>query len=210
MIFDDFSYGGASLDDPGFTGSVIADYSSTVTRSRDGFLDGEVVADLWVTEVTLAGEVIRLDDTGGIAITTTPVVDILSEVGEPGLRGLAQYTLTGFGGFTVDLDYLGDPDIDFPFVPTISRSGNGEAIIFDYTVGGLTSLEFGVGDTYILRTNAPSFRLDAVSEVDVAIPTFGVETLDAGGVAATAIPLPPSLALMGGALALMAAFRRRR
>lgn len=210
-LFDDVTYDGVSRTDPAFTGPVIASYSRTVTRSRDGFdpFSGEVITDLWEVDATLSGEAIRLDDTGLLAFTTTPSVDIVSQGGDPGLIGLTRYTLTGFAGFMVDIDLLGDAD--FAYVPDISRSADGDTITFDYGFGGLNALTFGEGDTYILRTDAPYFRSDAVSETDVAIPTFGVETLNATDILApSAVPLPPSLALMGGALALLAAVRRRR
>ena len=211
-FLDDPAYSGVSLSDPGFTGPVIGSYSRTATRTQDGFdeFSGEVIEDLWVVEATLAGDVIRLDDTGTVAFTTTPTVDLPSAGSDRGLFGLMDYTLTGFAGYAVDIDSL---DALFRGGVEISRSPDGDTITFDYNMGipGDSWVLAGPGGSYVLRTDAPAFRLDAVSEVELAIPTFGSETQALSGVAAPApIPLPAGWALLGGALGLCAGLRRRR
>ena len=197
--------------DPAWFGTALAAQTGSASRFTDGFDGFETVEDINEAAGRIESSVSAVPAGTVFAYTFVDEAPVALD-GSSTVRA----TLFGFDGFAVDVAPVGDPDD--PYGPVISRSEDGDSILFnlafdpdfpDDPLSGLT----GFATVEIrLRTDAPSFRIGDAT-LGLGIGTFGVaDVAVAPGVLVPApIPLPaglPLLALGLGALGL--AGRRRK
>ena len=200
-------FGEVANGDPNWFGTSLGMFSRSATETRDGFDGFEVVEDLYIVTGVIDTAVSRSDIGGNL--TFGYGFSSIDDSGAGSTNGVAGFMVTGFADYDVEIGWNYDA---MPFVPLISRSGDGDKITVDYGFPEDTLQAFGAPyETILVRVSAPDFRLTGTGFVDINIDTFGVtqRMLDRMPVPA-AIPLPlPGVLLVGG-IGLLAVHRLRR
>ncbi|MEM1343713.1 MAG: VPLPA-CTERM sorting domain-containing protein [Pseudomonadota bacterium] len=214
LIVDDQNGGTLGVDlntNPEFGLPPVASVSATATVKRDGIddFDFSTIEDLFVVTGTISQDILQGPD--GVIFATTFDGQGSGIGTEP--DGVEFYTLSGYSGFDVDVEYLSTApplsqfvsDVVYPFV--VSRSADGDTITFEASPGDPID-GFPTG-TFFIATNAPNFATNGQGSAGLAVFSFSTFDTPLSGLARpTPIPLPaPALLLVSG-LAALAAVRR--
>ena len=195
-----FDTGEVLLSDDTWYGTLLGTFMDSATETRDGFNGFEVVEDLYSVTIDLTVDVYA----NSLGTTTFAYTYSSSDNVGVGVNGSLGYSVAGFEGWDVEVGWTSDV---MPYVPLIDRSADGDSI----SVGYLNPTDsFNGIETLLFRTNAPTFT-SGLGEGLINIDTFGEIPVELSGLAApAAIPLPPSIALLFGGLAGIAAIGRLR
>ena len=198
--------GTSPIDDPELVGSQEADVSRPWERTEDGFDGFEVVEDIWEVSGTLEMDVTRSDLTSTMIFSPEVIVGFAQ--GPLGGEGFTGFSLTGYAGYSVEVDYRNDLD-PFDTVYEVSRSMDGDVLTFTSPFGPFfQGTPLGV---LVIKTDAPAFRLTGTASIETFIDEFGDESVAVSNVPAPApIPLPPAAAMLIAGIAGLGALRRFR
>lgn len=204
MTVDSLAYDGAgvSAGDPDWFGTIEASGQATANRTRDGFDGFEVVEGLYNVDAFVDWTVTRATNGQLVFGYDFSAVD---NVGA-GLNGVLDFTLSGFAGYDLNLAWTGPA---FPYVPSVSRSADGDAISFDFfdPLGPI----FGGIETILIAVDAPSFRTNGGGTAGIVLDTFGIEQVALSGPlpVPAPVPLPAAAGFLLAALGGLFALRRK-
>ena len=195
-------------DDPAWSGPVLSAQDASASVTYGGF-DGFEERD----DFNNAGGIIRsrVLDVGGLLTFGYTFVNDAPLSLEPGSP--ARAAIPGFQGLEVAIAAVGIPFVDIG-PELVSRSDDGDTILIEFNpFNDEDAALFGSTTEFLFRTDAPRFRADGSATLDLAIRTFGSETVavSPGVLVPAPIPLPAGLPLLAlGLCALGLAGRRRR
>lgn len=191
--------------DADFFGTLLTTVVRDANEKRDGFDGFEIIADLYDVTGRITSRVYRSMTGRTVFAYDLSSVD-MSGTGDNGAR---IFTLSGFAGWDIDIGWNSS---DFPIVPIISRSVDGDTIRVEY-FSPLDTLEPNLLETILLATTAPGFDLLGTGTVGIEIDTFGTTVRTLTGLPAPSlalIPLPAAGVLLGAAIGAMGLVGRRR
>lgn len=199
--FDYFTSGEVASGDASWYGTSLGTYSDSVNAKKDGFDGFDVITDLYDVDATLNVEVFD----GSLGTTTFAYHFDTTDNSGTGINGAFYYSMSGFAGYDIDVGWTYD---DFPYVPVISRSGDGDTIRVEYFDPRDTFYSI---ETLLLRVDAEGFDTSGTGIAGIWIDSFGDQATPLSGLPAPApVPLPASGLILGGALGLLAIARRKR
>ncbi len=196
-------------DLPGTAVSGNSDFANPIVsgdlpfdRTEGGFVGGHVVDDLEHIRGRIAQTIYETPGSGELTFVHQLIFDELQVVGGSG--GITNYSLSGFAGFDVDVDFNSDLSVaGFD----VHRSADGDVLKFD--LGGFFLIDFD-GPVFVIRTNALAFDASGVFGANTVLG-FGQEDIAANGTfAPSPVPVPPALALLLPALGALGLARRRK
>ena len=189
--------GTTSAADPVLGGAILQDLDSPTTFADQIFefeiFDGMVL----LYSGAIQTRVVQSGETGELIF----MYQLRDSMG--GLNGIVtDVSITGFGGWSTDVEYRTDGPGDVG--PSRAERSAGDGDTLDFLMGNTPQLAGGVESNFFFAlTDAPSFGLIGVAEIFIQ-GGFST-TVD---VYAPAIPAPGALAMAG--LAGLALVRRRR